>query len=243
MANIERLFIQVSPELKKELQSSADRENLSISEYVRKSIEKSIYGLSHEQQIQFALPQNTLINELLADPKLKPESKKIITGCVIMSDIRIEVHKGSYDTETSYNKEIGYITNKTYFGGYGFTYNPALSIIEQFKLSETYSSHTHGQKIWHFYITFSTRWNHIDLLNLANQIALIFSPRYQIVYGLDLDKGNPHLHFGLNTFSYYPDIPVITPKLMEDFLIYLQNELKKWYPPKTVTLQFQGKKG
>ena len=131
----------------------------------------------------------------------------------------------------------------TYFGGYGFTYNPALSIIEQFKLSETYSSHTHGQKIWHFYITFSTRWNHIDLLNLANQIALIFSPRYQIVYGLDLDKGNPHLHFGLNTFSYYPDIPVITPKLMEDFLIYLQNELKKWYPRKTVTLQFQGKKG
>ena len=79
MANIERLFIRVSPELKKELQSSADRENLSISEYVRKSIEKSIYALSHEQQIQFALPQNTLINELLADPKLKPESKKIIT--------------------------------------------------------------------------------------------------------------------------------------------------------------------
>ena len=57
-----------------------------------------------------------------------------------MSDIRIETPNGSYNNEDAYNRVIGYISNKTYFGGYGFYYsqNPDNSIIQQFKLSETY---------------------------------------------------------------------------------------------------------
>lgn len=72
-----------------------------------------------------------------------------------MSDIRIEVTKEGYDTEDSYNKVIGYITNKILFGGYGFCYSHDISIIEQFKLSEMYSKQENEQKIWHFFITFS----------------------------------------------------------------------------------------
>ena len=55
-----------------------------------------------------------------------------------MSDIRIETPDGSYDNEDAYNRVIGYISNKTYFGGYGFYYspNPDSSIIQQFKLCE-----------------------------------------------------------------------------------------------------------
>lgn len=161
-----------------------------------------------------------------------------------MSDIRIETPNGSYDNKTAYNRVIGYVSNKTYFGGYGFYYspNPDSSIIQQFKLCETYSKHKNGRKIWHFYITFSKSQNLTDLLNLADRIALIFAPRYQIVYGLDTDEGRPHLHFGVNAFSYHPEIPVLTPKSMQDYLMYLQKELQHWYPSKNVTLQFQGKK-
>ncbi len=110
-----------------------------------------------------------------------------------MSDIRIEAVKGSYDNDNAYNRVIGYVSNKSYFCGYGFFCHPEISIIEQFRRSETHSNHKSVQKIWHFYITFSGRWKHDDLLNLANQITRLFSPGYQIVYGLDIDKGNPHL--------------------------------------------------
>ena len=162
-----------------------------------------------------------------------------------MSDIRIETPDGSYDNEDAYNRVIGYISNKTYFGGYGFYYsqNPDNSIIQQFKLSETYSNHKNSQKIWHFYITFSKRQSLTDLLKLADQIALIVARQYQIVYGLDTDEGRPHLHFGVNAFSYHPDIPVLTPESMQDYLTNLQKELQHWHSFKNITLQFQGKKG
>lgn len=159
-----------------------------------------------------------------------------------MSDIRIEVTNGYYDTDDSYNKVIGYITNKNLFGGYGFYYSHDISIIEQFKLSEMYSDQKNEQKIWHFFITFSKRWNHMELLELANQIAFSLSPQYQIVYGLDIDKGKPHLHFGINAFSYHPDTTVLTPEYFQGCLVYWQNKLAEWYPHKTVTLQFRGKK-
>lgn len=162
-----------------------------------------------------------------------------------MSDIRIETPDGSYNNENAYNRVIGYISNKTYFGGYGFYYspNPDSSIIQQFKLCETCSNQKNNQKIWHFYITFFKRQNLTDLLKLADQIALIFARQYQIVYGLDTDEGRPHLHFGVNAFSYHPDIPVLTPESMQDYLTNLQRELQHRYPSKNVTLQFRGKKG
>ena len=160
-----------------------------------------------------------------------------------MSDIRIETIDGSYDNEEAYNNVIGYITNKSYFYGYGFYCHPDISIIKQFKLSRDCSNHTNEQMVWHFYITFSERWKHGDLLILANQIALLFSPNYQIIYGLDTEERNPHLHFGVNAFSYHPDVPILSTELMHNCLINLQNLLEQWYPHRTVTLQFQGKKG
>lgn len=129
-----------------------------------------------------------------------------------MSDIRIEVFSGGYDNEDAYNKVLGYISNKTYFGGYGFTFNSPLPVIEQFRLSETCSSHSKdsgGQKIWHFIITFTNSPKHSELLILADQTSLDFSAKYQIMYGLDTEKGNSHLHFGVNAFSFYPDCPSI----------------------------------
>jgi len=159
-----------------------------------------------------------------------------------MSKIRIEVFNGNYDNTDVYNRVLGYISNKTYIGGYGFNYDPQVPIIKQFQLSEQYSNHSSAQKMWHFIITFSDKWNHNELLWIAVQVACLFSSEYQILYGLDTDKGNPHLHFGVNVFSFYPDTPILSREKMYDYLLRIQSFLKKQYAGRTVTLQFQGKK-
>lgn len=158
-----------------------------------------------------------------------------------MSDIRIEALSGDYSNDDVYERLLGYISQKSYIGGFGFTCSPDISIIEQFRLSEIYSSNSGPRKMWHFIITFSTSWDHQSLLQLAADIARGFSPEYQILYGLDTEKGNPHLHFGVNAFSYHPDHPALSEEIMHVYLEQLQTFLQNHYPAMTVTLQFLGK--
>lgn len=160
-----------------------------------------------------------------------------------MSDIRIEVFNGLYDNYDAYERLLGYISNKTDCSGYGFNCSLKTSIIEQFRLSETCSHHTNAQKIWHFTITFAERWKHTDLLQIAVKVSSLFASEYQVLFGLDTEKGRPHLHFGVNAFSYHPDAPVLSKDKMYPCLVYIQQLLEKLYPNKTVTLQFQGKRG
>lgn len=79
MKNTERLFVRMTPDLKKDVQLQAKKNNLKTSEYIRKLLESAIHGLSHEQLIQNSLKENTLINELLLDSSLGNEAKQIIT--------------------------------------------------------------------------------------------------------------------------------------------------------------------
>ena len=180
-----------------------------------------------------------------------------------MSDIRIEVFKGDYSNDNVYEWVLGYIAKKDCIGGYGFTCNPNIPIIEQFKRSEYYSLQENPQKIWHFCITFSWHCDYNWLLQLAVWIAKYFSPGYQVLYGLDTErsggsysptgkyhyssknsKGNAlHLHFAVNAFSYHPEASVLTPEIMHNCLKRIQENLSQMNPDLTVTLQFQGKKG
>jgi len=160
-----------------------------------------------------------------------------------MSDIRIEAFSGDYSNDNAYENVLGYISQKTYIGGFGFTCNPDISIIRQFQLSEENSLYasSNPRKMWHLIITFSTSWNHLPLLQLAIAVANGFASDYQIMFGLDTDQGRPHLHFGVNAFSYHPDHSVLSETKMHNYLIQLQEYLKKCYPNMTVTLQFLGK--
>lgn len=79
MKNTERLFVRMTPDLKKDVQLQAKKNNLKTSEYIRKLLESAIHGLPHEQLIEYALKENTFINELLLDPNLGNEAKQIIT--------------------------------------------------------------------------------------------------------------------------------------------------------------------
>ena len=180
-----------------------------------------------------------------------------------MSDIRIEVFNGDYSNDDVYERVLGYIAQKEFVSGYGFTCNQDLSIIEQFKLSECYSSQKNPPKIWHFCITFARHQDFNWLLPMAVWIAKYFSPGYQVLYGLDMERGGhsysptgtyhypsksskdnaPHLHFGVNAFSYHPEASVLTAEIMQDCMKHIQGKLSAMYPNMTVTLQFQGKKG
>lgn len=158
-----------------------------------------------------------------------------------MSDIRIEALPGTYSNEDAYEQVLGYISKKRYIGGFGFTCNPDLPIIRQFRLSQEYSRHSAERKMWHFILTFSTTWTHQLLLQLANNVAAGFAGEYQIMFGVDTGQGRPHLHFGVNAFSYHPDSPVLSEELMHNYLEQLQNYLQNHHPNMTVTLQFLGK--
>lgn len=158
-----------------------------------------------------------------------------------MSDIRIEVFPGKYDNDDAYNRVLGYIGQKTYLGGYGFSCGPGPTIIEQFQLSEHYSRFQNAQKIWHFVITFSESWRHQQLLCIGRDISEFFKDSYQVLFGLDTDKKIPHLHFGVNAFSYDPLVPVLGQEKMKEYMLAVQDYLRKAYYPMSVTLQFQGK--
>lgn len=155
--------------------------------------------------------------------------------------IRIEVKAGDYDTDDAYNNVLGYISNKAYIGGYGFSCNLGPSVIEQFRLSETCSHFSQPQKIWHFFITFSKKWSRNHLLEMAVSIANDFSPWYQVLFGLDEKSRNPHLHFGVNAYSYHPDQPVLSAEKMESYIEELWQSLSRDYSC-DVALQFQEKR-
>ena len=155
-------------------------------------------------------------------------------------DIRIEVPIGDYDTDDAYNNVLGYVSKKACIGGCGFSCNPELSVIEQFRLSETCSQFYQPQKIWHFFITFSQKWDYNQLLKMAVSIADDFSPWHQVLFGLDEKGRNPHLHFAVNAYSYHPDYPVLSEETMKGYMKKIQNFLAFNYGGK-VTLSFQRK--
>lgn len=153
-----------------------------------------------------------------------------------MSQIIIKVIPGNYENENVYENVLLYIANKTYIGGYGFSCNNSLSIASQFRLSETNSEKISSQKIWHFVITFSECWKHIELIQLATYVASIFAPQYQVFYGVDLIGHSPHLHFAVNAFSYHPESPVLSKDLLYNSMTHIHRTVCKLYPFKSVAL-------
>lgn len=156
-----------------------------------------------------------------------------------MSDIQIIVMEGNYNNSEAYNCVLGYIAQKAYLGGYGFRCTPELSIIDQFEISESLSNHSGFRKIWHFIITFQKSWDHTYLLGIGVQAAKLFSSDYQVLFALDLEGAEPHLHFGVNAFSYHPNAPILSEEIMDNYLKQIQNLLSEQYPDMTITLLYK----
>lgn len=163
-----------------------------------------------------------------------------------MCNIIIKVMEGEYTNTDTHNLTLGYISDKAYIGGYGFSPNLPLSIIEQFQSSEHYSNSANTQKMWHFAIMPYKEYNHTTLFQLATEISSLFAPQYQILYALDLIRDGkpciPHLHFGVNAFSYHPDSLALSPELMRNYITTVKNILTKHFGPIPIILEFQGKR-
>ncbi len=153
-----------------------------------------------------------------------------------MSDIQIIRFDGDYNDEDTYCRVLGYIAQKKYVGGFGFSCVPNLPVAEWFRLSEIHSSYSNPEKIHHFVITFRKEWSSQSLISMAIWICYMFHEKYQSLWGADYSQGTPHLHFGINAFSYHPDIPPLRKAELDDFLKNLQKTIQQHYPDKTVTL-------
>ena len=158
-----------------------------------------------------------------------------------MSDIQIIYFEGDYNNEDVYSRVLEYIAQKKYIGGFGFSCMPELSVVEWFQLSEFYSNSSGfgKRKIWHFIITFQKEWDSRSLISMAVWVSVIFREKYQSLWGVDYSPGTPHLHFGINAFSYHPDIPPLSETEMHGWLEDLRGRLQQLYPDKTVSLIFK----
>ncbi len=74
----ERVHFRVSLETKETMHSSAAKKGLNYSEYFRWLVEQDAKRLSHEEQIQNSLHENTFINRLFTNQELTLKSKQII---------------------------------------------------------------------------------------------------------------------------------------------------------------------
>lgn len=160
-----------------------------------------------------------------------------------MSDLQIINFERNYDNEDAYNRVLGYIAQKKYIGGFGFSCMPEISVVEWFRLSEFYSNYPCSRKIWHFAITFQKEWDSCSLISMAVWVCGIFREKYQSLWGVDYSQGTPHLHFAINAFSYHPDIPPLSEMEMHRWLGDLKGHLQQLYPNKTISLIFKEKDG
>ena len=76
--NTERVDFRFPLEIKELMKSSAEEKGLKPSEYVRNLIEQDVHSLTHEQQVQHALSENTFLNGLMTNTELPLKSRKII---------------------------------------------------------------------------------------------------------------------------------------------------------------------
>lgn len=158
-----------------------------------------------------------------------------------MSDIRIELFQGNYNTRDSLYYVFNYIYKKEYVGGYGFYSDNFQGINYQLQESIDSSSYTNDRTVWHFIISFKRASSKEELLVLANRIAFLFAPSYQIIYGLDTESTNMHLHFGVNAFSYHPDIPTLSKDTLTRYINSIEYILLQNYPQQSITKQLRKK--
>lgn len=146
-----------------------------------------------------------------------------------MSEVRLKIFSGTYDNEMAYENVINYVTAKALWGGYGFFPYNSENIISTFEKTRYLSLQSGERQLWHFTITFSQKIDIHYLYRLANDISLEFADKYQIIFAVDTQRC-PHLHFAVNAFSYYPEVHILSPRVMKDMCCNILSKLHKLNP-------------
>lgn len=147
-------------------------------------------------------------------------------------DILIIFPEGYYANNDAYEAVLTYLTKKQYLSGYGIS----LPITKDNCIYDYYRAHNtskyqNARYIWHFYISFKERQkDKLKILSVANNVASIFANNYQVIYALDTDTDNDHVHFAVNAFSYHPEYEPLSEMMMTSYLDQIQFLLKNVYP-------------
>lgn len=110
------------------------------------------------------------------------------------------------------------------------------NVIAQFYACEENSCSFVEPKIRHFIISVSNICNTTKWLLLAEQIASLFCPNYQIVYALDLETGHYHLHFAVNNYHYHPNGQPLSDELFQVYLKQICYILSATFPSHSVEI-------
>lgn len=78
MNKSDRLHVRCTPAIKEMAKNKAQEQGISSSEYICALIENDNKSLTHEQQIEQALLENHLINDMLASDELPLKYKQMI---------------------------------------------------------------------------------------------------------------------------------------------------------------------
>lgn len=120
----------------------------------------------------------------------------------------IKIVQNPIDTYEALYNVCNYITrpdkteNGRYVGARGMDTNKAYEEIVEM---QAIFNKTDGRKGYHMIVSFSegSPLSADDIFQIANEISYIFFPTYQVVFGLNMVEGHPHIHFFINIVSLY----------------------------------------
>lgn len=141
--------------------------------------------------------------------------------------------KNCYTNDDAYERVITYC-QKDLIGGYLLELPLTRdSVINQFQACENNSIYYIDSKLWHFVISISDLNNSRILQSLADQIAALFCPNYQVIYGIDLDPNHYHIHFVVNAYGYTSKVPPLDLEGFEHYTHLIAILLKEKFPTHT----------
>lgn len=146
-----------------------------------------------------------------------------------MRNIKINIFPGAYDNQNGFYNAINYVLSKNMHGAYG-CWGDSQSCTRQFQQNIPIPTPEVEKNLWHFCISIQPFVaDKYELFGLADHIASIFKNQYQIIFAFDNSTpAHPHLHFLVNTFSFYPDTPILSLGHFLDYLEKMKTILKRY---------------
>lgn len=145
--------------------------------------------------------------------------------------------KGNYMNCDAVSNTIRYIcncVNTDYIGGYGVSLYDIDCSIREFMYIKNIHHKTEGRQVRHFIVSFSPKEERKITPEIASyigyEIAKYYSNKYQIMFSVQVNTDNLHIHFVMNTVSYvngkmyaegfedYNNLKLHVAKVVEDFL-------------------------
>ena len=126
-----------------------------------------------------------------------------------MEAIVIKTMNESYSKDRDIRNLITYIAGESkkskeirYYGGRGVSKEPQKAAKNIIQIQKHYGK-ADKRRIFHFVVAFPCDMDDAGLVKIvAENIAHMFSDRYQIFYGVHEDTENLHIHFAVNTVSF-----------------------------------------